>query len=742
MPDMDDGEEYVQANSSLGKVFKVYHEDYDGDGIPNVEDMDAGGLFVPLVVMSHPSATTAKYKFDFDNDIRIWVKNGNSGQRTNDFITAGGNLIESEYEYEYSELFTDSWSAGGKMNCQTLYIEGLTNGTQNISCEYILEDTTLYTEAVTVSVIDASLVPDYDLDGDIDNDDLFRYSTNEVYRFWINDDDDDPDSEDSGDDNPGSASEDSMICIQPTGGAPEYYYQIDGVRDFIDFFAVNIAGLQETVNILPSSDYDYYLKHVSGAVNVFIAPGLTSSEADYHLYNKTFCEANKTTRLLYDIDTEFCINANLSALVYNNESVMLLEGCVESTSPLVLEIRRKSDDSVVYSTILRLSLSSVKDMYRTLDLRGGTSYTGQPANYPDSLCNATNLFFLHGFKVTEADSHGWNSEFFKRLYWSGSNAKFWGVTWPGDTGTPTALNFHENAADAFNTASNLYYATTSVSNKTFIAHSLGNMVVSAAIEDYGLDVDKYFMLNCAVPSEAYDSSLASTATNNNYMLHEDWEEYLPRTWASQWYELFDSTDNRCNLTWRGRFANVVSNAYNYYSSGDEVLEIDDGTPDVFSGGLFHLERYAWHKQEIFKGTSIIGGTSWAGWGFFRIFETQYYDVASANAASTNDLLDVPVFAHYPWNTLMNTNMTNDEVDEMLTMGIPSLSYPAGRKHIAPDDDGFSFDMNSSPDTFRLNGWLNRGAPYGTRWLHNDLKNVAYVYNYSLFDKIVDDGELE
>jgi len=49
------------------------------------------------------------------------------------------------------------------------------------------------------------------------------------------------------------------------------------------------------------------------------------------------------------------------------------------------------------------------------------------------------------------------------------------------------------------------------------------------------------------------------------------------------------------------------------------------------------------------------------------------------------LLDVPVFAHYPWNTLMNTNITNDEVDEMLTMGIPSLSCPAGVTDVEIDD---------------------------------------------------------
>jgi hypothetical protein len=66
-------------------------------------------------------------------------------------------LIKSDYEYSYSELFTESWSTGGQMTCQTFYIEGLSNGSQNIKCEYILEDRTLYTETVKISVLDVFL---------------------------------------------------------------------------------------------------------------------------------------------------------------------------------------------------------------------------------------------------------------------------------------------------------------------------------------------------------------------------------------------------------------------------------------------------------------------------------------------------------------------------------------------------------------------------------------------------------
>jgi hypothetical protein len=44
--------------------------------------------------------------------------------------------------------------------------------------------------------------------------------------------------------------------------------------------------------------------------------------------------------------------------------------------------------------------------------------------------------------------------------------------------------------------------------------------------------------------------------------------------------------------------------------------------------------------------------------------------------------------------------------------------------------------------YKPNGWLNRGSYMGTRWLHSDFKNIAYFYNYKLFRKIVEDGDLK
>ena len=45
------------------------------------------------------------------------------------------------------------------------------------------------------------------------------------------------------------------------------------------------------------------------------------------------------------------------------------------------------------------------------------------------------------------------------------------------------------------------------------AHSLGNLLVSAAIEDHGAHVDRFFMLNAAVAAYALDSGHPGNLNN-------------------------------------------------------------------------------------------------------------------------------------------------------------------------------------------------------------------------------------
>ncbi|MGC6454982.1 MAG: hypothetical protein ACON39_01505 [Coraliomargaritaceae bacterium] len=83
-----------------------------------------------------------------------------------------------------------------------------------------------------------------------------------------------------------------------------------------------------------------------------------------------------------------------------------------------------------------------------------------------------------------------------------------------------------------------------------------------------------------------------------------------RLYAANWYDLFGPEDNRRKLTWKDRFESVPDNAYNFYSSGEDVLENAKDGETVTAALLDHFKNWvtgqnagshAWVTQEIAKG---------------------------------------------------------------------------------------------------------------------------------------------
>ena len=363
----------------------------------------------------------------------------------------------------------------------------------------------------------------------------------------------------------------------------------------------------------------------------------------------------------------------------------------------------------------------------------------------------TNVFFIHGANVDEQDARGWAAEMFKRLWQAGADMEFYPIAWESDIGQP--YDYHVNASNAFVIASFLAPRINSVpGRKVVIAHSLGTMVAAAAIQDYGMQVDKLIMLNSAIPAEAFDPSLADESASNK-LVHNDWVNYTNSCWAANWYKFFNAPDARSRLTWRGRFAAVVPVAVNFYSSGDEVLELypHSQNPAWYNGvspsGNWG-DRYAWHKQEIWKGRKsllgFMGTTEWSGWGF----KENALGVKKWSAQEANAITDARVFST---NTVFNPypiSITNAvasrlEIDSHLTQGIPALSPPTGRTDLSHKGIP-SYDMNGSQ--IKATTWPREPASIGSddlgdNWLHSDLKNVAYFYTHRLFQKIVEVGGL-
>ena len=396
-------------------------------------------------------------------------------------------------------------------------------------------------------------------------------------------------------------------------------------------------------------------------------------------------------------------------------------------------------------------MKSVRDMYRWLNIRyaaggfgGDSTSLGEPWNRPDEECDGRHFVFVHGYNVNPAAARQWADAMFKRLWLSGAKIEFYNVDWRSNIGGPA--NYHENASNAFVVASQLSPILSNIQgDKVIMAHSLGNMVVSSMIQDYGLQVSKYLMCNSAVPAEAYD---AEESLRVPQLVHPDWVDYPTNSWAASWHALFkdDLDDDRKYLGWPGRFANLIGVAVNFYSTGpnggDEVLQLYQGNNIGRTTGMMSsLGHYSWHKQEIFKGRGGIGGTDWLGWNVDEnIFGWNRIQLSQVMLMTNDDFKTNTVFYCYP-DSMNSTNISLLTRGAHLTQGIPALTPSAGASPFGGDmmtDEMVNLNDNSSSGVPRPNGWPSQSA-YPDRWLHSDMKDVSYFFNFMFFKKVIEKG---
>jgi len=413
-------------------------------------------------------------------------------------------------------------------------------------------------------------------------------------------------------------------------------------------------------------------------------------------------------------------------------------------------------------------------MYRWINLRsvahGGSENRQtnilEPPNRPDRLTSEKHVVFVHGYNVSEEAARGWNAEMFKRLYQSGSRAKFTALVWRGNQGQLPILNittdYWENVTNAFTTAAHLPAAINALPGaKIVVAHSLGNIVVATAIKDHELRVDQWFQVDAALGIEAFDE----TVDNTSKMRNPDWASgstaYPDFLWASSWHSLFPEGDGRRGLTWRQRFGNI-SNAMNFYSSGEEVLNNSDGVIPEYGA------EKAWALQELAKGTQRFGATltldSQGGWGF-----NNYWFVDQVSPGSPSDVIKRrrqisevaeikreqvrtdPFFERFQDSRLMDPQagsmaaLEYQTRSKTLAEGIPALSFAVGRNEVAAYGSTRNIDLMSLKNGWpaqRLNDAKMIMPDGGGRWLHNDIADVAFRYVYKVFDYWCAQGDLK
>lgn len=582
------------------------------------------------------------------------------------------------------------------------------------------------------------LVPDYDRDGDIDeNDENVLAAGNKIMRFWINDDSDSGDVGNGTSDIPGSG--------------PNYQDgTVNGKCDLVDFtpVMVDISGVFPS-GVPESVSTQVVWKLESSALNA-VWSKLPPESAG--VFQTSECGASFGPVLMqqaYAASTTSLVGGAVLPDAFMNQlnrsggkGVVLVEGCAAGSS---ISIKGYIGNSVVVERSLPISISSVENMYRWMCLRsvcGDSSGLGSnlnnPSNWPDAECTAQHFIFIHGYNVNVQAARGWAAEIFKRLWQSGLQAKFTAVDWFGDDsqiweGVPVlggeSLDYYSNVRHALDTALNFAGAVNNLSGtKTIIAHSLGNMIVAKAAKDHFLSYNKFYMLNAAVPVEAFD--IDSSADE---MIEHGWDDVDPSKWAANWYEHITYIgDPRAELKWRGRFAGI-HDVVNCYSPTEDVLA--NATANGWGG--------VWSMQELFKGTAtlhLIPGNCEGGWGYNSEHTNllgQLDDFSKTNEYTNAELIASPLFRPFDNSTFHQTNLitiAQTELNKVMGDGIPAISFAAGANPI----ESSSVDGNIELSTNMSYSWPETRIENNIRiWKHSDIRSIAFFYVKPIFKKITD-----
>jgi len=480
-------------------------------------------------------------------------------------------------------------------------------------------------------------------------------------------------------------------------------------------------------------------------------------------------------------------NNLFSDIATQNRGIILVDAATNTTQPLVLTIYHGTNQIV--QTSLSLNITGVEQMFRNKNLLVEPDSRAVPdrltdaqvPNEPDTA--DANFVFIHGYNVNPTQARGVAADVYKRMYWSGSHAKFWAVTWYGyDTqgsfGIPglgdITCDYHVNVDHAFNTSSNLSVFLQSLPGGpiTVAAHSLGNMLTLSALNDWNAPIANYFMMDAAVAVEAIDSG-AATQPGMIYSTWASTNNYASRLYASDWWTMFTNTDARSSLAWSGRLGNFHNaQVYDFYSSGEEVLRTNTIDPPLISIGstaasfasylATHspIASFVWVWQEKSKGVGLIDtvlGSTHGGWKF-NTNAPYYYtnngvlthmpnsqaSLLPASQLQTNAFFDTS-YDYLLFNPLTGSAYAQANGNRILSDAIPALTWPVGSNPVP------SFDDNHNKDMMTLeNGWpIGRGAPrwpVGTaafgEWHHSDFHEVAYTFTYHLFDQYVSLGNLK
>jgi len=619
-----------------------------------------------------------------------------------------------------------------------------------------------------ITAIDPPLLPDYNRDGRIDRLDVEKHLDGATFRYWTNED---------------------------RWKGEETYNQTPSTTNGLDLV---VNGRYDLQNLFPLKlDVSQFLERWgdSAELRICIGGGMkfqvvdVQAESAGRIYTNDVSVAGGTdllhcAQLLPVPDQGVVVDAVGFPGLSSGPVVMACEMASNHIGRLDFVVERNGE--AVYRASLPVSFSSVRDMYRWINVRGAAgenvvdaTNVNPPWNNPDEENLTRTVFFTHGFNVSQEEGRNWGDQLFKRFWLSGSRAKFCAMTWHGDYRLAhdwnpvvvfNALHYQQDVYHAMLSAGTLKGLVESVeptpANRVLMTQSLGN-VLGCEMLLRGLEVDRYFMFDAALATEAVDGSLQAEMDGDpafGKYVPPSWRDYTNLCWAANWHRWFaaDGNDARGHMGWRGRYTSALSGnaseVFNYYSTGDEVFHEAANPPWLLQGMTESTANYCWQKQETLKGSGQLAGTLYAGWQFHGWIENElvihpggmteyvehnkrYTAQEAADMVANGSVTNTPVFER-GYAPMFNRDATTNEVSLALGKYIPAVSSPMGGNSVFEGEDR-NVDMNQSSESgvLRPNGWGRAPKDNKTPWLHSDMKDMAYYYIYTLYEQLIEKGNL-
>lgn len=613
-----------------------------------------------------------------------------------------------------------------------------------------------------ITSVKPPLLPDYDRGGKINAMDVRSYLGGKVFPFWVNND------TWRGDDAFEGVAEHMEPPVLPSNDSDDV---VNGRNDLVNFLslALDLGQMRQAwgssvafemispVHVAQSPRFalqDIDWRDVS---SVFIFDTMT--------HDGTWLRESSLRRAAgygYPRSTTSEIPQSFLSASNDGRGVVTMEFPVP-VSWVGVRAKRRTDGETLYEFRLPLCVKAIGHFIHWINLHSdpysSPTIVDSPEAWPDgdeSVHADSMVVFVHGYNVCIDEAWDWGVTVFKRLWRLGLDAGFTIVAWPGNEGqvwvprvgyaTP---DFYRNAQNAFEKAPLFasYCNALPGQRKYYIAHSLGNMLVSAAAQDWGLEYERFLMLDAAVPIEAYDPS---PETRAEAMTPDAWKPYERRVRPTCWYDLFPGGDGRRLLTWKGRFSNVT-NTVNYFSREEEVVNNGDGKRH----NPLHRDL-VWHNQEYRKGWCVTSSHKEGGWVFNPAYDvdvsytTTYgtiYGKAHLTPEGAAALSSEVIKTNSFFGPFANRNIYGPAggslVSEdysyramLLTHGIPSESYAVGANPVPIWGlEGVKDSRNVDMAEFK-NGAADLSREKQS-WVHSYFINRSLKRTRELYESIVE-----